>query len=194
MIITIATVMLLRISPIRDPDSRLTPRKRQNSFAKVGTWCRTTMNIKNLSSYNLVSKYHNSPLVFLLHTYWRRRHTLKLVIFSTFGLLWPWPLIGSYTHHHVALTDLHLNTKFRLNRKKLFAERRTDITAMSALVRHTYDISVTSSCLPRCSCKDFYGQRAMLWTWRMTKVAQWTMNEFIFRLEKKIRTFLIHIS
>jgi len=38
-------------------------------------WHRTWMNIKNLSSWNLniVLEYHNAPLVFWFHAYWRRR-------------------------------------------------------------------------------------------------------------------------
>jgi len=46
---------------------------------------------QNLFRQNLdiVLEYHNLPLVFWLHAYWRRRQTLKLAIFATFGPPWP---------------------------------------------------------------------------------------------------------
>jgi len=33
-------------------------------------------------------QYHNWPLVFWLHAYWRRRETRKSAIFATFGPPW----------------------------------------------------------------------------------------------------------
>jgi len=52
------------------------------------TWRRMTTNIKNLSdkSLDIVLEYHNSPLVCWLHTYRRRRQTLKWTFLHTSDL------------------------------------------------------------------------------------------------------------
>jgi len=71
---------------------------------------------------DIISEYHNSPLVYWLHAYRRRRQTLKSAIFATFGPTWHWPWPWPWT---LALIDLYLHTKFRWNWKNLFVDGLT---------------------------------------------------------------------
>jgi len=88
----------------------------------------------------------NSPLVFWLHAYWRRRLRLKYAIFACFKPPWPWPDLESCyaSYRRVSLIYLYLHY-ILFKSENFFVGGRTDVRTTDGFITSNgaVDLKVT---------------------------------------------------